>query len=70
MASVHRCMTSEKSKCKTSSLRVNNLWDKAKRRQKLRRCCCFGVCISGHSPVRSTEVMQCEQCQNTIDVCA
>lgn len=61
---------SENDKCNASSLWVNGLWDKAKRRQKLRRHCCFGVCISGHSLVRSTKLMQCEWCQSTLDDCA
>lgn len=33
------------------------LWDKVKRKQKLRRHWVFWVCISGHSLVRSTKVM-------------
>lgn len=61
---------SENDKCNASSLWVNGLWDKAKRTQKLRRHCCFGVCISGHSLVRSTKVMQCEWCQSILDDCA
>lgn len=61
---------SEDDKRKASSLWVSGLWDKARRRQKLRRYCCFGVCVSGHSPVMSTKAMHCEWCQSTCDGCA
>lgn len=60
---------SKTGKCKASSLWVNGLRDKAKRRQKLRRHCCFGVCISGPSFARSTKVMQCEWCRSISDGC-